>query len=1078
MSSFDLDQQGRVQVSDYTAIRPFASFLPGIAGLLGIPMWAFYVNRGQAIASFGIANKDNAIMEFQPANRAYQLTPFNGFRTFLKVERDRGPEVFYEPFSPWSDARSTDRTMVIAPNELALSESNPKLGLQVGILYFTLPGEPFAGLVRQVTLTNQGQSALAVEMLDGMPAVVPFGVSNAALKEIGRTIEAWMEVFQLEERTPFYRVRASTADTAEVAAVEAGHFALALAQPMVAAGSSRAGHQLLPVIVDPQIVFQENTSLSSPDGFRAVSLDHLLQRRQILVGKTPSAFFGLATELAPAQSISLYEIFGHASSVQVMRKQLDRLTPAFFEAKRRQANFLTEQLTETIGTHTTSPLFDAYSRQTFLDNVLRGGWPLLFGEGERSHVYHVYSRKHGDLERDYNDFFLAPEYYSQGNGNYRDVNQNRRNDVLFEPRVEDSNIRMFMSLIQADGYNPLVVQGTTFSLDQERWPEVLTRVDQPDLLEPVLSRPFTPGSLLKHVEDHGMNLRLPAEAFLGLALQNAQQQIEATFGEGYWIDHWTYNLDLIESYLAVYPENKQQLLFETSLPYFDSPACVRPRSERYVLSQGQPHQLHAVSEDEEKAGLLATRTVEPNWARTRYGRGRIFRSTLFEKLVLLTLLKFATLDPWGMGVEMEAGKPGWYDALNGLPGLFGSSLAETFELQRLLAFLQMAIEERGEDTIVLPVEAYDLLQAVADRLDLFFLTSGNNGSFAYWDDVATAREGYRARVRLGFDGATVPLTLGELAQTLTQFQIKVEAGVARALAETGGLPPTYFIFEVTDFELRVGVDGEPLQDEQGRPYIRSLGFQPQPLPPFLEGAVRAMKMMPHRKAALDLHRKVLSSDLYDQRLGMFKVNASLADQSQKIGRARAFTPGWLENESIWLHMAYKYLLELLKAGLYDEFFTAARTGLVPFLDPKVYGRSPLENSSFIVSSVHPDETLHGAGFVARLSGSTAEFLSIWQLMMAGPQPFFLRDGELCLTWRPALPGWLFDEVGDISFRFLGHTAVTYHNSGRLDTWQASIRAIHLHARNVPTIEIDGDTIGAPLAEEVRRGAYGRVDVYL
>jgi len=44
--------------------------------------------------------------------------------------------------------------------------------------------------------------------------------------------------------------------------------------------------------------------------------------------------------------------------------------------------------------------------------------------------FNVYSRKHGDLERDYNFFMLSPTFLSQGNGNYRDVNQNRRNDVL------------------------------------------------------------------------------------------------------------------------------------------------------------------------------------------------------------------------------------------------------------------------------------------------------------------------------------------------------------------------------------------------------------------------------------------------------------------------------------------------------------------------------------------------------------------------------------------------------------------------------------------------------------------------
>ncbi|NIL99174.1 MAG: hypothetical protein GTO62_19260, partial [Planctomycetales bacterium] len=63
----------------------------------------------------------------------------------------------------------------------------------------------------------------------------------------------------------------------------------------------------------------------------------------------------------------------------------------------------------------------------------------------------MYSRKHGDLERDYNDFFLAAEMYSQGNGSYRDVNQSRRCDVLLNPQVRDFDVLAFLGLIQADG---------------------------------------------------------------------------------------------------------------------------------------------------------------------------------------------------------------------------------------------------------------------------------------------------------------------------------------------------------------------------------------------------------------------------------------------------------------------------------------------------------------------------------------------------------------------------------------------------------------------------------------------------
>lgn len=38
--------------------------------------------------------------------------------------------------------------------------------------------------------------------------------------------------------------------------------------------------------------------------------------------------------------------------------------------------------------------------------------------------------------------------------------------------------------------------------------------------------------------------------------------------------------------------------------------------------------------------------------------GDVLTMTLLEKLVLLCSTKFATLDAYGMGIEMEGGKPG------------------------------------------------------------------------------------------------------------------------------------------------------------------------------------------------------------------------------------------------------------------------------------------------------------------------------------------------------------------------------------------------------------------------------------
>ena len=57
---------------------------------------------------------------------------------------------------------------------------------------------------------------------------------------------------------------------------------------------------------------------------------------------------------------------------------------------------------------------------------LRGGMPFILGdldddakysnydEDERVKVFHVFSRIHGDLERDYNAFYIDDSYFSQG----------------------------------------------------------------------------------------------------------------------------------------------------------------------------------------------------------------------------------------------------------------------------------------------------------------------------------------------------------------------------------------------------------------------------------------------------------------------------------------------------------------------------------------------------------------------------------------------------------------------------------------------------------------------------------------
>ena len=209
--------------------------------------------------------------------------------------------------------------------------------------------------------------------------------------------------------------------------------------------------------------------------------------------------------------------------------------------------------------------------------------------------------------------------------------------------------------------------------------------------------------------------------------------------------------------------------------------------------------------------------------------------------------------------------------------------------------------------------------------------------------------------------------------------------------------------------------------DQGTP-----SFEKCDMPLFLESSVRDMRLCESKQKREELFEAVHRSELFDGKLGMYRVNQALDISELELGRAAAFTPGWLENGSIWLHMEYKYLLELLRGGLYEQFSETMRQAAIPFLDPAVYGRSTLENSSFLVSSMNPEEALHGRGYVARLSGSTAEFMSIWQIMMFGRKPFLRTESGVQINLQPCIPAYLIDEERTIRAAFLENSTVIYH----------------------------------------------------
>jgi len=476
----------------------------------------------------------------------------------------------------------------------------------------------------------------------------------------------------------------------------------------------------------------------------------------------------------------------------------------------------------------------------------------------------------------------------------------------------------------------------------------------------------------------------------------------------------------------------------------------------------------------------------------------LFQRQRFDSNTLLDL-SFDLSD--GIAIEYEGGKPGWNDANNGLVGMIGSGTPELSELSVLIQYI-LSVANKYQRHVRVPTELYELVMTINDALDV--LTRDYTESqmlypkvpaalFSYWDTVASAREQYRNATKVTFSGATSVISHIDLKAILERWLKEIDVGIERAykLGTHGdgdkgstGIPPTYFSYNVTNWEETGELNSE------GHPFVRAREMIVSLFPLFLEGPTRMMKTVT-RPTAKAMYRKVHSSPLRDEVLKMYTISASLKGQSIDMGREMAFAPGWLENQSVWLHMSYKFYLELLRHKMYDEFFDEmVGGGILPFMDVEVYGRSLMECSSFIASSAFDDPSEHGRGYLARLSGSTAEFLSMWVLMFIGPNPFFMDEftGQLQMRLVPSLPRWMFDDTcagggscgeSTVSFKLFSSIDVTYHHRrGDKDLFDTAPSRYVIVSGDGTVFRVDGPHIEAGLADKIRRVVFvATIDAY-
>ena len=1022
-------------IEDYLNSSLFSSFLPAVAGKDGKPLWSFYNNRGQAMCGFGVTSKETPITPFDSANSAYQNVSLKSFRTFVKINNK-----IYEPFAD----KKTKTTMYINKASLCIEENNGVFITK--ITYSTVPHEDYAALIRKVEFKNISGKELEFEICDGLPIFFPHGLSNFCYKELVSLMAAYCQVFGLEKNMPFVKFKTSTGDCSEVKEVKEGNGFISIDN----------NNTKLKNIVDLYNVFDGNTDLINPLMFKKLNYKDFINQEQQTENKLPCAFTTSNVKIANNDCYSIYSIYGTFDSEELFNKHLQNIQVNDIENMIEDNEKLIKDLLNAVESKTSNHLFDMYLKQSLLDNNLRGGFPIsLTNDGENP--YYIYSRKHGDMERDYNAFNIPSTYFSSGSGNFRDVCQNRRSDIYLYPFIKDYNIETFFNLIQIDGQNPLTVSPNSFTLKNSG--DSLINYGFTGDFAKKYDNNFTPSVIYTYLKDV-LKCENTEEVFTEI-INNSKQVIKANFGEGYWVDHWTYLVDLLINYRSVYPDKMKELLFNKEYKYFYSLVYVEPRSEKYCyvnkekIRQYGAIDLKKLKEENEKHNLDIKKTY---WLKDI--QGNEIKTNLISKIFNLILVKFSTLDSRQLGIEMECEKPGWNDAMNGLPGIFSSGLSEAVELLRLVNFALESFSCAGDKQVSLLNEQYKLYKTIEDNV--FKLIHKNISQFEYWDVVTSGRELLRKETHYSVKGLYKAIKVSRTISLLRKMKFVLTKGIEKAKEIGNGILPSYLVYEVKDYKLLDYVN------HLGYKTVKVNSFELITLPPFLEAAARSYKLG-KQFADRKEYKSIKETNIYDKKLGIYKTCSDIDDAPFEIGRVHAFSKGWLERECDFLHMTYKYLLGLLKAGLYKEFYKEIKKNFVYNLKPEVYGRNLIENSSFIVPTCNPDTKIHGKGFFARLTGANAELLDMVTYMFIGESLFSLGiDGQLILSIHPVLSKDFFNKEGICEFTFFNGLHIKYINEKLINAYDAEEILYRINGKEYSLIK-------GSLASELRDGKIKEIE---
>jgi hypothetical protein len=663
------------EIEGYDSMQPFLISIASDSN-----HWMFISSTGGLTA--GRANADNALFPYNTDDKIHECYENTGSKSILRVQRE-GKLFLWEPFSDrYKGVYSISRRILKSTigNKVLFEERNSDLGLTFG--YGWMSSDEY-GWIRKSWLVNSSANEVAVEVLDGMQNILPYGTNQFAQAKFSTLVDAYkknelipganlalyrMESLMVDRAEPGEALRATTV---WCSGLEGCHFLLSSAQ----LDSFRLGKSVTPesetkgvrgaffacknLILGPlQLRSWYFVAELSQDSVNVNNLIIFLKANHDLgktledsVARGTNALLGIIRQADGVQgtadtnnvarhfSNTLYNVMRggiYSDGYQVGRKDFARHIEHFNLATWSLYKDFLGNLPDSISHFKLEELIkalnDANLYRLFLEYL-----PLTF------------SRRHGDPSRPWNAFNINIKdnngeqilYYQ---GNWRDIFQNWEALSVSYPGFINSIIAKFLNASTADGYNPYRI--TKDGIDWE--------VIEPD---------------------------------------NPWSNI------GYWGDHQiVYLLRLLELSSAHYPGSLREWLNREVFAYANVPY----RIKGYPDIVANPK--NTVDFDAQLNRTIGERVLSMG-ADARlvlYPDGSVMHVSLTEKLLVTLLTKLGNFIP-GAGIWMNTLRPEWNDANNALVGN-GASMVTLCYLRRFVVFMLKLYTESEDSSFPVSVE--------------------------------------------------------------------------------------------------------------------------------------------------------------------------------------------------------------------------------------------------------------------------------------------------------------------------------------------------------------------------------------